>query len=78
MFRYIVIGFVLYLLYKIVFNFILPVMKVTRNVKKQFGTMQEQMQNEFNKYTNTTQPEPTPVQNSKATSKDYIDYEEVK
>jgi hypothetical protein len=36
--------FVLYLLYKLVFELIIPVAKTTKQVKKQFGDMSAQMQ----------------------------------
>ena len=74
--------FVLYLLYKLIFDFIIPVTKTTKQVKKQFGDMSAQMQETINRqqqqqnngYKSTTQTNPQP----KAKSDDYIDFEEVK
>lgn len=72
--------FMLYLLYKLVFDFIIPVVRTTKQVKKQFGDMNAQMQEKMNQQ----QQQPTNFTTSKkqaaTTSKndDYIDFEEVK
>ena len=70
--------FALYLLYKLIFDFIIPLAKTTKQVKKQFGEMSSKMQEKMNQqqtqYNNTTA-------NSSKTStnkEDYIDFEEVK
>jgi sortase (surface protein transpeptidase) len=71
--------FVLYLLYKLVFDFIIPVYNTTKQVKKQFGDMQQHMQEQvkqqqqtqYTQKTTTTQPRPSK-------NDDYIDYEEIK
>ncbi len=70
--------FVLYLLYKLIFDFIIPVTKTTKQVRKQFGEMSAQMQEKMNQqqnnYTNTTaKPETNSGKND-----DYIEFEEVK
>lgn len=72
--------FVLYLLYKLVFELIIPVAKTTKQVKKQFGDMSAQMQEKMNQqqqanagYKATKTPT-TPVNKND----DYIDFEEVK
>lgn len=70
--------FLLYLLYKLIFDFIIPVIKTAKQVKKQFGEMNTQMQEKMN------QPQPGSFQASaKSTetavkSDDYIEFEEVK
>jgi len=70
--------FLIYLLYKFIFDFIIPVYESSKKIKKQFGEMQEKMQNNMNQYQNqqkTAQPPPPkPVQKEG----DYIDFEEVK
>jgi hypothetical protein len=71
--------FLLYLLYKLVFDFIIPVYNTTKQVKKQFGDMQQNVQEQMkqqqqNQY--TTKGTATPPPRSK--SDDYIDYEEIK
>ncbi len=70
-------GFLAYLFYKLLFNFILPVYRTTKQVKKSFREMQENMQQQ------TGHPSQKASENSsktKATGKvgDYIDFEEVK
>jgi hypothetical protein len=66
----------LYLLYKFIFNFIIPVYQATTRVKRQFDGMQQKMQEHMNK----TQSTPPPAQNKphSAVQEEYIDYEEVK
>ncbi len=71
--------FLIYLLYKLIFDFIIPIYRATKRVKKQFGEMQEGMDEQLNKYRNQTKPttssaSATPI----AGKEDYIDYEEVK
>jgi hypothetical protein len=77
MVAYLFYFFLAYLLYRLVFNFILPVYRTTRQVKKGFRDMQERMNG------NMGQPNaPHKNSNSKKSSNpkvgDYIDFEEVK
>ncbi len=71
--------FALYLLYKLIFDFIIPVVKTTNKVKKQFGEMSAQMQDKMNQqqtannFNTTTKQAPTTARND-----DYIEFEEVK
>jgi hypothetical protein len=72
--------FALYLLYKLVFDFIIPVAKTTSKVKKQFGEMSAQMQEKMNQqqqqgtnFNATQKPAAT-----SAKQDDYIEFEEVK
>jgi len=72
--------FALYLLYKLIFDFIIPVVKTTKQVKRQFGEMNAQMQEKmkqqqrppagFQPTTGATAPKPK--------NDDYIEFEEVK
>ncbi|MGE5107083.1 MAG: hypothetical protein ACM3H8_06035 [Sphingobacteriales bacterium] len=66
----ILLGF--YILYKFVFEFLLPVAGAAKQMKKQMETFNQQQQNMFN------QKSTTPESVSKTTSDDYIDFEEVK
>ena len=72
--------FMLYLLYKLVFDFIIPVVNTTKKVKKQFGDMSAQMEEKMNQQRKQTAhfnaSQKTPPSSSK--QDDYIDYEEVK
>ncbi|RNI38739.1 hypothetical protein EFY79_03495 [Hanamia caeni] len=68
--------FLLYLLYKFIFDFIIPVYQSSKKIKKQFGEMQEKMQNDLRNYKNQQAP---PRQETTSTKEgDYIDFEEVK
>jgi len=74
-----VIGelFLLYLLYKLVFDLIIPVYQATKQVKTKMGEMQQKMneqqrQQQQQQFTTKEQPK------TRVSSDDYIDYEEVK
>ena len=71
--------FALYLLYKLIFDFIIPLTKTTKQVKKQFSEMSAQMREKMQQQ--ETQFSKTPPANTaKPRSKqdDYIEFEEVK
>ncbi len=70
--------FLFYLLYKLVFDFIIPVFNTTKQVKKQFGDMQNKMreqQEQMNRQQSKQNTEPQP--RSRPAKDDYIEYEEV-
>lgn len=69
--------FVIYLLYRLIFNFIIPIYKSTSQIKKQFRDVQSRMNEEMNRQQqNTTTPtDSTPPAPKDA---DYIEFEEVK
>ncbi len=71
--------FLLYLLYKLIFDFIIPVYQTTKQVKQKVSKMQQDMnehiQCQNSQYTADTKQE---TKTSKKTSDDYIDFEEVK
>ena len=76
--------FALYLLYKLVFDLIIPVAKTTSQVKKQFGDMQNQMKENMHQYqqeqTRTYNNSSSVHQHSvkKPSTDDYIEFEEIK
>ncbi|MEO6288406.1 MAG: hypothetical protein ABIO76_00710 [Ginsengibacter sp.] len=68
--------FFIYILYKLIFDFIIPVYQSTKKIKKQFGDMQSKMQqdmNSFSKQQSTSQPKPETKKEG-----DYIEFEEIK
>ncbi len=69
--------FVIYLLFKLVFDFIIPVYRTTRQMKQKMNEMHRHMkQNQP-----ATQEKPDPATHSgpkKDFTKDYIEYEEIK
>ena len=68
--------FLIYILYKLIFDFIIPVYQSTKKIKKQFGEMQSKMQQDMNSYSNTNSPNQPDPQKTK--EGDYIDFEEIK
>ena len=75
--------FVLYLLYKLVFDFIIPVYQTTKQVKQKVNEMQRTMneqasQQQRNQYTSTTNQHTSGQTSPKQKSDDYIEFEEVK
>jgi hypothetical protein len=71
-----------YFLYRFVFNFLLPIFKVGRQMKRQVKDFQSQMnQAQQQQYQHNHQQQAAPQQPakpSKEKSGDYIDFEEIK
>lgn len=79
MFKVIIELFVLYLLYKLIFDFIIPVYQTTKQVKQKVGEMQSKMaeqmkQQQSSQFSGSTQQQAPP----KASKEDYIEFEEIK
>lgn len=71
--------FLLYMLYKLVFDFIIPVARTTKQVKKQFSEMSSKMQEQMNQQqANANTYRDNHSSEKKTVSGDYIDFEEVK
>lgn len=75
--------FVLYILYKLVFDFIIPVYNASKRMRDQVGQMQQKMQEEERRrqferdgYIKTTEAQKEAQ--TRPADKDYIDFEEVK
>lgn len=77
MFKLLIELFLFYLLYKFIFEFVIPVYRTTRQVQRKMNEFQQNMnkQAETNR-TSSTNNEKPPV--SKPKSDDYIDFEEIK
>ncbi|MES1160016.1 MAG: DUF4834 family protein [Bacteroidota bacterium] len=79
-------GIVLYLLYKFIFNFCLPIARTTRQVREQFRNMQGNQQDatgpfqqQYTQQRQPTQSQPKkPEPSPKNTMGEYIDFEEIK
>jgi len=68
--------FLIYILYQLIFEFIIPVYQSTKKIRKQFGEMQTKMQQDMNA-ANTRQA--ATHQESKVKREgDYIEFEEIK
>jgi hypothetical protein len=70
------LAIVLYLLYRFIFGFLLPVFRTTRQVKQQFRNMQESANGNAGA-TSRQQPRPEPKPKHPPVG-EYIDFEEVK
>jgi len=77
MFKLLIELFLFYLLYKFIFELVIPIFKTTRQVQKKMNEFQQNMnkQAETNRTSSTNMDKP-PV--SKPKSEDYIDFEEIK
>ena len=71
--------FVIYILYKFIFDFIIPVYRTTKQVKQKMNDMHQRMQENQGAPENTsyTKTQPTEL-HKKPAHEDYIDYEEIK
>jgi heme exporter protein D len=82
MLKYLLIGFVLYVFYKLAVNVIIPVYRTSKQVRQKFQQMQEQMQAQQREAhvssSANSQPAIPHAAPKKASSGDYIDFEEVK
>lgn len=78
--RFLFYAFLLYLAFKLVFDFIIPVVKATRRIRKGFRDMHEQMNRhteQYNHQENYSRQNQN-QSNSKGSAGDYIDFEEIK
>ena len=78
MLRYLFFAFLIYLAYRLVFHFIVPIYKTTRQVKKQFREMHSQMQENMSQQQPYQQPATPATENKNQQAGDYIDFEELK
>jgi hypothetical protein len=69
------IAIAFYILYKLVFDFVVPVYKTTILVKSQFKNMHDQREKQANDF---QQPANPPKEKKNSTVGEYIDFEEVK
>jgi hypothetical protein len=74
--------FIFYILFKLVFDFILPVYSASKRMKEQVGKMQQKMQEQQQKQAfkedSFVKSQTTKPTDSNTSGKDYIDFEEVK
>jgi hypothetical protein len=77
MFRALLYFFLVYLAYRFVFNFLVPVYKATQQVKKGFRDMHDRMNSQQDANSSSYQQSQSP-NNSEKPAGDYIDFEEIK
>ena len=72
----------LYLVYKLIFDFIIPVYQTTKQVSKKMGEMQTKMNDHLNKQSagsgGQSQANAAAEKTARADREDYIEFEEVK
>jgi hypothetical protein len=88
MLRFLFYAFLIYLAYRLVFHFIIPIYKTTRQVKKQFrdmsgrmnsSDMHGRMEDHMNQFqANQQNPAPNTEKKREQVGGDYIDFEELK
>ena len=84
MLRYLLYAFLIYLAYRLIFHFIIPVYKTTKQVKKQFREMHSRMEDQMNQQSSyaraseNNQPINTNASTNKEQAGDYNDFEELK
>lgn len=71
-------AFLVYVLFKLVVNFIMPVYRTTKQVKKSFRDMQERMQEQHQQQSAAYPHQQQPSAKKQQPLGDYIDFEEVK
>lgn len=65
-----------YILYRFIFGFVLPVVGATKQMKRQMNAFREQYDQMFQQQPNNTAA--STRNNYKAPSEDYLDFEEIK
>ena len=78
MFKTLLIAFLVYVLFKFIFELIIPAAKVASQVKRQMNGMKEQMESfQAQQQRNSTQSPPPKPENKSSAAGDYIDFEEI-
>lgn len=78
MLSYILYALLIWFLYNLIFRFIIPIYRTTRQVKQKFSEMQQNMQDEMKKQQDFSERESSPKPTPKKAEGDYIDFEEIK
>jgi hypothetical protein len=79
MLKVLLYGLLIWFLYNLIFRFIIPVYKTTRQMKQKFREMQTHMQDQMNQQQDfSAQQQSAEKSGSKKAEEDYIDFEEVK
>ncbi len=70
--------FVIYLVYKLIFDFIIPIYRTSKQIKTKVDEMNQKMNQQQNVNNPTFQSHQQQPKAHKPASEDYIDYEEIK
>jgi hypothetical protein len=74
MIEWLFVFLIFYLLYKLIFDFILPVSRASSQIKNRMNEMHQQQQNHYN----SSQTNTSKQTKSRPPADEYIDYEEIK
>jgi hypothetical protein len=81
MFKVLLWGLAIYLLYRFIFGLVIPVTKTASQIKQKMTEMQQQQQQAFEQQEfarKQTQPNTKETNSTQAKKDDYLDFEEVK
>ncbi len=78
--RYIFYALVAFLLYKFIFDFIIPIFRTSKKMREQFNQARQQMEDQFQQSGQQPQQDAGKHNASKGNAKigEYIDFEEVR
>jgi hypothetical protein len=76
--RFLFYAFLLYLAFRLIFDFIIPVVRTTRRIRKGFREMNDRMNQHTEQYNHQENYSKQNQSNSKGSAGDYIDFEEIK
>ena len=76
--RFLLLTLVFYLLYRLIFNMIIPIFRTTRSIRRQFEQMQSGGAQPGFQQTAEPREQPRKQTATAAQGGDYIDFEEVK
>ena len=74
MFRIVLLVIAAIILYKLIFDFVIPIYRTSKQIKRKFRDMHQQMGGQANGFDTHHQQQPS----KKPSQKDYIDFEEIK
>jgi|KBSMisStandDraft_5_1062788.scaffolds.fasta_scaffold511810_1 hypothetical protein len=81
MFRFILLAIGIWVLYKLIFEFIIPVYRSTKVMRSKFREMHDHMQNQMNQTNQNKNNYTDPSESANRTQPpqgDYIEFEEIK
>jgi hypothetical protein len=76
--RFLFYAFLLYLAFRLVFDFILPMYRTTKRIRKGFREMQERMNRHTEPHQQENYSTSNPSNSTRGSAGEYIDFEEIK
>jgi len=78
MMKILLYGLLIWLLYNVIFRFIVPIYRTSKQMKAKFREMHDQMQRQANSQQAASPAAESPKSPSPKSAGDYIDFEEIK